>query len=88
MIFREIWSEHSLIDKEQKGVFYFKYSFRYGFYHNNEFPQMWLVDKLLQFALIICKVVIGQLAVICQLYEPINLGPLLKPTNHNIDYNH
>ena len=33
MIFREMWSEHSLIDKEQKGVdefFYFKYFSRGG----------------------------------------------------------
>ena len=33
MIFREIWSEHSLIDKEQKRVgefFYFKYYCRGG----------------------------------------------------------
>ena len=33
MIFREIWSEHSLIDEEQKGVgefFYLKYFFRGG----------------------------------------------------------
>ena len=32
-IFREIWSEHSLIDKEQKGVgefFYFKFFSRRG----------------------------------------------------------
>ena len=37
MIFREILSEHSLIDKEQKSVgefFYFKYSFRDDFYRN------------------------------------------------------
>ena len=37
MNFREIWSEHSLIDKEQKGVgefFYFKYSFRDGLHRN------------------------------------------------------
>ena len=37
MIFREIWSEHSLIDKEQKGVgefFYFKYSFRDGLHRS------------------------------------------------------
>ena len=34
MIFREIWSEHFLLDKEQKSVFYFKYSFRDGFYRN------------------------------------------------------
>ena len=37
MIFREIWSEHSLIDKKQKGVgkfFCFKYSFRDGLYRN------------------------------------------------------
>ena len=33
MVFRVIWSEHSLIDKEQKGVgefFYFKYFSRGG----------------------------------------------------------
>ena len=37
MIFREIWSEHSLIDKEQIGVgefFYFEYFSRGGLKRN------------------------------------------------------
>ena len=34
IIFREIWSEHSLLGKEQKGVFYFKYSFRDGLHRS------------------------------------------------------